>query len=475
MRNPISIATFLLSVTLSSFLLAQEYPRPSNVGSAEQVGFGVQRTMTLLASSTPERSHTVRILLYGQSITAGKWGGQLQEHLRKTYPHANLIYEQRPLSGFATERLVKTSEADLYPSYADLVIFHDYGNNEDYERMIRKLRDETTSEILIQADHIRRSEKVIDESSPEKIEERRLRWAAERNTQFLPMIAKKYGCGFDGRRELWKAYLQEHSIPPGDLVKDDVHPNEQGTYLMTELVKAYLVPRADISMDPMNCGYVETFSASDFGDVSNDELTFAFEGNRIDVIFHDDATKNCDVLIDGKKPLDDPTMLYHGRNRVRWRNTPIPPGPWPAVLKMSHERPLVQENWTLSATQDPKQLEHYTFDIVGSVTGPDGSGRTDERFVSQSKRVVIEPGDWDVPFSIVALRRLKELPANFEIDWTVKSQASNSIVPPDAKPGIEKSVTVAQRIEEGKHVVKFTGAVQGIKSLRVYAPAKFPR
>ncbi|QEF96191.1 hypothetical protein Mal15_02180 [Stieleria maiorica] len=464
-------------VTMQTLANAQQvtYPPPSQRGDPATVGRGIQRTMTLLATSTPERRNTVHILLYGQSITAGQWGVRLEEHLRSTYPHANLIYQRKPLSGFSTERLVKTAQADLYPTYADLVIFHDYGNNEDYETMIRKLREQTTSEILIQADHFRRSEQLLDESQPSEIEERRQRWAAERNTTFLPGLARQYGCGFDGRRELWKAYLQEHSLAPGDLVKDDVHPNEHGTYLMTELIKAYLVPRSDTRLDPMNCEYVSTYDIDDIPGVTDDKLVFSFHGNRIDVVFRDDATGSCDVLIDGEKPLQNPTMFYHGRNRVKWRDTPIPPGPWPPVLKMTSIEPIVEETWTLRAEQDSKKPDTYEFELVGSVTGSDGSGRTDKRFVSNSGRVVIAPEDWDVQFSIVALRRLEELPMQFQLDWTVETQARNIVTPPEHEPGIERTITAVQRISDGDHTIELTGSVRGIKALRVYSPKKFPR
>lgn len=43
---------------------------PSYVGDPAQLGRGVQRTMTLLATSTPQRQDMLRIPVYGQSITA---------------------------------------------------------------------------------------------------------------------------------------------------------------------------------------------------------------------------------------------------------------------------------------------------------------------------------------------------------------------------------------------------------------------
>ncbi|MCC9600711.1 SGNH/GDSL hydrolase family protein [Stieleria sp. JC731] len=467
----------LLAITVASFSIswAEEFPPPTDFGTPEQLGRGVQRTMTLLASSTPSERHTVRILLYGQSITAGQWGVQLEQHLRKTYPNANLIYDRRPLSGYSTERLVKTSEADLYPAYADLVIFHDYGNNEDYETMIRKLREQTTSEILIQGDHFRRSEQLVDETDLSAIESRSQIWAAQRNLSFLPSIADKYGCGYEDRRGPWLRYLRKNQLEPGQLVKDDVHPNEHGTYLMTELVKAYLVPREDVKLDPMNCGYVTTIPVEDIDNVSEGRIEFPFDGNRIDVVFKDGAKAECKVLIDGHPPLDDPSMFYHGRNRVKWRDTPIPPGPWPPALKVGFNKPLVDESWTLLAQQDPQKPTAYTFEVVGSVTGPDGSGRTDEPFISNSGRVVIEAEDWDVQFAIVALRRLDSLPSEFQIDWNVIKQATDVAKTPDVAVGVEPTVTVAQRIVDGHHRVELQGDVNAVKALRVYSPSKFPR
>ena len=471
------VGVIVVGSTLCRYANAQQqgkWPPVTDFGSRSELGHGIQRTMTLLETSTPEKRNTVKILLYGQSITAGHWGQLLETDLRRRFPHANLIFERRPLSGFSTERLVRTSEADLYPFYADLVIFHDYGNNEDYETMVRKLREQTTAEVIIQGDHIRRSEQVMDESRPADIEERRQRWAAMRNYEFLPQIAQKYGCAFDARRNPWKAYLREYNLEPGALVRDDVHPNEHGTYVMTELIKAYMVRRNDVEIDPMNCGYVTTVSVDAAQKIGTNRVKLEFDGNRFDVVLRSDVSATCSVTIDGHAPLADSSMFYHGRNRVKWRDTPIPPGPWPAILKMGFVKPLIKERWTLRATQDPTTPEVYSFSLIGTETGEDGSGRTDERFVSKSGRVVIESEDWDVPFSIVALRRLEHLPKEFQLDWEVETQAVNNVVAPDPHSGIERVVTVAQRIQDSRHTVELAGDISAIEAFRVYSPSKFP-
>ncbi|MBP8952391.1 MAG: hypothetical protein KBI47_08365, partial [Armatimonadetes bacterium] len=60
-------------------------PLPENL---HQLGRNIQRTMTLLATSTPEHRNRVRILFYGQSVTAGAWSYALADDLRRQYPNA---------------------------------------------------------------------------------------------------------------------------------------------------------------------------------------------------------------------------------------------------------------------------------------------------------------------------------------------------------------------------------------------------
>jgi hypothetical protein len=66
------IRAFLLSLLASLLVpevLGESFPPPKWLGNTNDHGRGIQRTMTLLATSTPEQRNTVRILFYGQSIT----------------------------------------------------------------------------------------------------------------------------------------------------------------------------------------------------------------------------------------------------------------------------------------------------------------------------------------------------------------------------------------------------------------------
>ena len=167
---------------------------PADVGDPSQLGRGIQRTMTLLANSTPMQRNTVRILFYGQSITEQTWSKLVAEDLKTRFPNANLIIENRALGGFSSQRLVKTAETDLYDFNPDLLIFHVYGAHDDYERIIERTRQRTTAEILIQTDHVgAKDDWRVEETDPAKIGHKH--WASFMNYKHLPSVITRYGCG----------------------------------------------------------------------------------------------------------------------------------------------------------------------------------------------------------------------------------------------------------------------------------------
>ena len=127
---------------------------PAPPKDPSQLGLGIQRTMTLLATSTPEHRHHVKILFYGQSITEQEWSKHVAADLRRRFPYADLEIENRAIGGFASQLLIRPAEHDLYPFYPDLLIFHVYGANQQYEQIIHSVRSRTTAEVMMQNDHL---------------------------------------------------------------------------------------------------------------------------------------------------------------------------------------------------------------------------------------------------------------------------------------------------------------------------------
>src|SRR5678816_3902872 len=132
----------------------KDYPPLPPAADSPAYGTNVQRTMTLLATSTPQRRNRVRILFYGQSITEQNWWKLVAEDLRRRFPNADLDIQNKAVGGFASQILSRVAEHDVYAFYPDLVIFHAYGANNTYEEIIRGIRTRTTAEVLIQRDHV---------------------------------------------------------------------------------------------------------------------------------------------------------------------------------------------------------------------------------------------------------------------------------------------------------------------------------
>ena len=50
-------------------------------------------------------------------------------------------------------------------------------------------------------------------------------------------LADKYKCDLINIRDPWKAYLKDNNLEPAALLKDGIHLNDFGNFLMAELVK----------------------------------------------------------------------------------------------------------------------------------------------------------------------------------------------------------------------------------------------
>lgn len=434
---------------------APAYAAPAPPKNVDALGRGVQRTMTRLVTSTPTHRNRVRILFYGQSITEQEWSKRVADDLRRRFPHADLEIENRAIGGFASQLLVRPAEHDLYPFYPDLLIFHVYGANDKYEEIIRNVRSRTTAEVLMQTDHVAAAG-VTDK--PDEKADKGLWWDWMMNHQFLPDIAKKYGCGLVDVRTGWLDYLQANGLKPSALLKDGVHLNDHGNFVMAELVKRYLVYRPDLPKNDWQL--VRTVAVGPNVKWQNGRLVVPFEGNRVDVIAGPGNGNAARVLIDGKAPSTFPDLF---------RITRPQPGPWSplALTRVDHDKPLLKEDWTLKITSVAADSSQWTFDVSGSVTGADGSGSNAAPFVSRSGRVKIEPA---------AFFRNGTVPNGYVITWQVLPTFVETYTPPQTNdPSREYSTTVAQGLANGPHTLEIVAARPGdapppIQAIRVYRP-----
>jgi len=125
-----------LVALLSISALAANYPAPKPPRNTSQYGKHFQRNMTLMATSTPQKRNTVRILFYGQSIVGQHWHTMVAEDLKKCLPHIDFVIENKAIGGFSSQLLVRTMYYDVLPFYPDLLVFHVYGTHDKFENTI---------------------------------------------------------------------------------------------------------------------------------------------------------------------------------------------------------------------------------------------------------------------------------------------------------------------------------------------------
>jgi hypothetical protein len=428
----------------------------------------IQRTLRLLESGR----EPVRVLFYGQSITQSSWSRKVERTLRERYPDSDLQIENRSLGGFASQLLAKTAETDLYPFYPDLLVFAVYGDHHRYEDIIRRTRERTTSEVLIQNDHVLRPSDLAEELDPEKLEPRAATWEAFMNQRFLPSLVERYRVALCDQRSAWKRHLRAHTLPPSALLSDHVHLNAAGDALMARFVEQCL-RRAPGEQSPAE-GWVRTLELGHDLEVHDGKLSLVFEGNRIDVITREQGGAAVHVRIDGKPPSELPELYNFTRAHTDGADK------WPVVFDLSAQAPLRRETFTLAITRgeergsDHERREdgspaHYAFELTGSVTGFDGRGRSDQRFVSQSGRVIIEPEDWNVEYAF-ELAGTSPIPAQFSASFRSEARALDAFASGADERGRARTLTLAQGLAATEHTLELSGDLEGVRALRIYRP-----
>jgi len=425
------------------------------------------RSLALLTTSTPQHRNTVRVLFYGQSITEQAWSREVEAWLQKTYPNANLVIANRAIGGHASQLLVKTAEADLYPFQPDLLVFHVYGDHNRYEDIIRRVRERTVADVLLQTHHFSKEDTLDEPSDPRTLTPKT--WNPWQNHVFLPATAEKYSACRADIHAGWKTYLAANHLEPAALLKDGVHLNAHGDWLMARLVEPYLAPLTPpAGYHPLDDDRVKTYSVS-ASTARNGAFEIEFEGTRLDAVLSGRAGGGVDVLIDGKPPSEIPSL--RGPNRA----SAFPGSNWPMLLQVGSESAPLAEEWDAELLGDTIDPENFRFRVKGSVTGDDGEGVSTNRFVSRSGRVVIGPADWNLPFCVKVFKR----PAapGTKVHWTVESRGLDHV---DGRatamaPGIEDVVTVAQGLPPGLHRVRLGGDARILRNLRSYRPPLLPQ
>lgn len=413
----------------------------------------IQRTMKSLSESTPESSAVVRIMFYGQSITAQPWTGMIEQSLKRRFPSVRFEFKNGAIGGFFSSRLKRTADHDLYPWYPDLLIFHVYGPMKEYEDIIRSVRERTTSEIILWTDHI--------SCQPEADQqEQNLREGQ------IADIARRYNCMLINVRSKWRDYLAKTGTTANALLQDHIHLNEAGWSLMARFIGEELLRIPELGDGDAASGTIVRVDADSYRHVVDGEecFTLNFKGNRIMAISDGKSVTNkgAEVLLDG-----NPVESY----LEMWAATRPSTGPdiWmPAIKQVSFKSIPGRQDWTLTALPDSSSdANPVHFSVQGSITGEDGTGWSSASFRAPSEKVFIDSMDWLLAWQLEY--RKKTLPQGFQITWK-----TYPLCEAEYKPTAEGIRTLLiQGCRNDAHVLTIRPAVGGlgIGSFLIYSPA----
>ncbi|MEJ7766436.1 MAG: SGNH/GDSL hydrolase family protein [Chitinophagaceae bacterium] len=447
------IASFLSRLYFTISLLicavstagAQNYFEVPAIEDTAQFKKGIARTAWLLTSAKQQNPVQVRILVYGQSISVQDWWKTVKEFVEKKFPLARITFINKAIGGFSAERLKLTVENDVISFYPDLVLFHDYGNEADYESIIRIIRSKTTAEIAVQTDHM-----ALQNNE----------WHDRHNNGWITGICSKYKLALIDVRNIWKAYLKENKLEVKALLSDGVHLNAHGNYLMASIINQYF---NFIDGAKATNLYVQTKTAGKDFVVKRNKLKMQVNGNRIDLVWkpHSGGTEKNLVYIDGKKPSAFGTCYYYTRPAFDTNSFFLKKIGQLLALKLTDK--AKEEKWMMTVMWADSQRQQIGYSLTGSLTGPDGSGSSDSLFVSRSGKIIIEPAFWFRAKEFAAFPWLK--PGDV-LRWEVRSMCQDEALPEPSEP-----ITVAQGLNNGKHQILLKGkGLKKLEAIKIYQP-----
>ncbi len=425
------------------------YPIPDIAHPARFAPYVARTAGRLAAPSSP--TDTVRVVVYGQSISQQDWWQDVKRYFQTQYPRTPLVVLNRAIGGFSAERLKLMVCNDLVPLAPDLVLFHDYGNEADYETIIRTIRERTTAEVAVQTDHV-----AVGQNAA---------WHDRHNGEWLPALCQKYGLALLDVRTAWKAYLQRNNLPAEALLTDHVHLNDHGNYLMAGIVKRYLdaLPRtAPSSPAPLPVVYR---AGREYGSFRK-RLRLPVEGNRVDLT-PAAGTKGgrVSVRLDGQKPSARPDCYFYTRPARRAEGFFLTH--MGQLLVMQLAGTPQEEEWTLTVTGVDTARGQLRFTLRGSRTGEDGAGRSDSLFTSRSGRITITPGGWFRRNSPGDFEQFGWLAPGDTLHWRVQCMGKDAV-----EAGSPGPVPVVLGIPNGRHVLELEGTPLPAE-VRVYKPEGF--
>ncbi|MBL9174347.1 MAG: hypothetical protein JNL10_12485 [Verrucomicrobiales bacterium] len=448
----------------------------------------LQRSITLLNSGTPTHRPAFRLLFYGNSHVTRPWVYHLANDLQKAFPYVGFYFTNKALVAFDTAKLTRTAVADIGQWQPDLVVVTSYGafgepdlgEKNDFIPFYRKLRELTTADVLVFPSHPIYPEEANEPSVP--IDDPDLNpWYPDQDPIYtlyyvsLPKWANASGHAWANIRTPWKEYLRMHGMATTDLLLEDQwHTNDDGGEFMRILLRAHLLGRTfPTPMDPWNNARIRTATVGSEIHWDANALDLRFVGNRVDVIYDPESPSDSptfSVQVDGKDPKDIPEL--YGFERASSSYGVV--YPMPGVTEVQSEALLQEEKWLLHINSIDSSSGVVGYSVTGTKTGFDGSGTTRETFVSNSRRIRLQP---EVVTAWWAFSQTQKTPPeDFNVEWNVIRNSMSTFKPvPPVSPILESRETLflgtTDPVEHRLKITPVAGTARGIRAIRVYSPS----
>lgn len=352
-------------------------PRPS---AGQHLALTVEK---LSGKFSPDRPFLIWAIGSSYTNMLGN-GDTLIEQIRERFPDApEIIYKKMVGNSVPYQYIRGWARHLVVPEQPDLVLGYTNGKPEDLEKLILEIRRHSTADIIIPTLHWRQREKNVW-PDPEA--------ATDMNPSALRAICKRYGVEFVENRRQWGQYLSDNNLPVEALLKDAVHQSHYGAKIINRNIAAHIqTPTHGFAYNPRHRERRLVVGQSNQIQTTGNTITVTFTGNRIDLIADASPTGgSATVTIDGipgdEVPVFAASYIQPHKNNARAGRSP-PRDCSPHGIEIGPT--AVPETWTIAMTSDSGD-----FELNGSQTGPDGTGNSADRFVSNSGQITIDPDLW---------------------------------------------------------------------------------
>ncbi|HUT37401.1 MAG TPA: SGNH/GDSL hydrolase family protein [Planctomycetota bacterium] len=380
---------------------AAEYQAPPRPSDGANMALAIEK---LEKGFDPERP--LLIWAIGSSFTNGLGDGStLVGLLKPRFPNMPKVVYKRFAGNSTPYHLTRGWARHLViPEQPDVVILYNFGKVDDLEKLIVDLRQGTTADIVVGTIHwcLPHEKQWPDPDLP----------CSHQDIPRLRAVCEKHGVELvESRREITE-YMVANKLEIKSLLADAVHESAYAALMTNRNIARHFHrpggkfaydPRsrerrikADTSPDVKLSGNwsrgTGSVSASDKGAA----IEVGFTGNRIDLIAWRHAEGgSAQVWLDGKPAAEAP-VFQASYIQPDPKNAPLRPNPPRdrSPHRLSLGTNVVPQSWTLTMTNDAGDYE-----LVGSVTGPDGTGNNKKPFTSKSGQIIMEPEFWRQPES----------------------------------------------------------------------------